>query len=440
MAECFDQLLYAVSSFLVYVDRQLHDRDVWAWVLFFVPFLVFFELPRYSFPPIALLFMRLFGWPRDDIAAKRAFLAKRPTISVLVVGLNEEFGIKRAIDTLLSLEYPNLEIIVIDDHSTDRMYELARPYADRGLIKLWRNSSPSGRAGKAAGGNLALQMSSGEFVLSVDADTSFDRDALLHMIGPFHDPEVGAVAGNLKVRNAGNSFWTCMQAVEYIISIGLYRRWLNLFQRNVQVSGAFGAFRRSVLAQVGGWDSELAEDSDLSLKIRRSGWKIIFAPDAISLTDVPEKAAGLARQRIRWDKSFIRTFYRKHVDLLNPRRYGWRYCLLMGQEFGFSVLFSYLYVFYTAYLLITDPMLLIFVWCACAVAYWLMTAISLSINLVFTDRPKEEAALLWAVWAFPIYKSWLRLVRIYAYTLELARLDYEDPFLPQTVWRNAPRW
>jgi len=205
-----------------------------------------------------------------------------PFVSIIVAGRNEADIIGGTIDSLLNLSYKNKEIIVVDDCSDDNMYDICKKYADKGQIRLFRNSSATGRAGRPVATNLGVRMSRGEFIISVDADTSYDYDIIEKMIAPFWNTEIGAVAGNLKIRNIGNTVWADLQAVEYAISIGLWKRWTSFLGTTLQASGAFGAFRKEAIMDVGGWDPELAEDADISLKIKKCGWKIDFAPLAIA--------------------------------------------------------------------------------------------------------------------------------------------------------------
>ena len=331
-----------------YIEFQTYfiERTWIEWLLFFFPFYIFGEFPRYVLPAFALPLLRLFGLPRPDLRKKIQFLDTFPSVSILLVGYNEEDCIVPAIRSLLELDYPNLEIIVVDDGSTDRMYEMAYPFAARGKIRLYKNRQATGRSGRPSASNLALSLSHGDYIVSVDADTSFDRDILLHMIGPFYDETVGAVAGNIKPRNTKGSLWAKMQAIEYLKSLTLWKAWLNVLGMNMQASGAFGAFRRTALMECGAWSPELAEDADLSLKVKRSGWRIVFAPEAVSMTTVPDTARMLVGQRYRWDKGLVRTYFHKHKDLSFAFKKDWRTALEMCFEYFFSIFMTIIFPFW----------------------------------------------------------------------------------------------
>lgn len=433
-------LAFSIQEFTAFFVIHFAKRGPIEWIFFFFPFYVFGEFPRYVLPAVHLLAIKMFSRAPKDDDAKANFIATGPSVSVLVVGLNEEKSIVHCIESLLELNYPNLEIIVVDDHSTDRMHEKAKPYADRGLIKLFKNTGAAGRFGRPVGSNMALSISKGEFILSVDADTSFDRDVILHMIGPFYDQTVGVVAGNLKVRNIDGGIWPRLQAIEYAQSISLWKNWLNTWNANVQASGAFGAFRRKALQECGGWDSELAEDADLSLKIKRSGWKIIFAPKAIAMTTVPSTLRTLVRQRHRWDRSFLRTYFHKHGSLMRFWRYDWRNAVEMSLLYFFDVFLTFLYVIWFGIMISYYPLVLVFIFMITYFIY-LATGIFITfVSLTVSERGRNEWGLLLSILPFPTYKGMLRLIRLYSLTLEALRLNYSDEYLPESAWRNTRKW
>ena len=422
-----------------YMD-QLGNRPLYEWFLFFFPFFVFGEIPRYVVPALTLLTVKVFGRARENEDARSRFMSTTPSISVLLVGFNEEKNIARAIESLLEFNYPNMEIIIVDDGSTDGTFEEAKAYADRGLVKLYRNSSASGRQGRPAASNMALHLSRGDFIISVDADTSFDRDALVQIISPFHDPAVGVVAGNLKARNATTNLITRMQALEYLQSITLWKTWLNLLGWNMQASGAFGAFRREAMEEIAAWDPELAEDADISLKIKKAGWKVVFAPKAIAMTNVPDDWPSLITQRYRWDRGLLRTYFRKHVELMKFWRYDWRNTAEMSLEFLFSIVLPYCYLAWLVFMLLFYPIILVFAIVIMYFVYLAVSLLSLTTAGVTSERVHYDLQLLPYTVLFPFYKSLFRWVRLYALSLEAMRVNYEQSYLPESAWRNSQRW
>ena len=129
------------------------------------------------------------------------------------------------------------------------------------------------RAGKSAACNLGFSRASGAIIVNVDCDCILERHALLHLCQPFIDPIVGAIAGNIVVRNADASLIAGFQAIEYLISISQGKQSANLTDQMTCVSGAFGAFRRTAIQGVGGLDAGGGEDLDATLRLRTSGWR-----------------------------------------------------------------------------------------------------------------------------------------------------------------------
>lgn len=435
-----DSIVFFLNDYTQYIQYEIHARGWFEWVFFFFPFVVFGEMPRYLLPALLVPLLKLFRIPPDDTAAKRKFLETHPKVSVVVAGRNEEKVIGGTIQSLLELNYDNLEIIVVDDNSTDRMYEVAKPYADRGLIRLFRNTATAGRGGRPSATNFGLRMATGDIVISVDADTSYDRSTVLNMVGPFYDRTVGVVAGNLKVRNLGESVWANLQAAEYMISIGLWKRWTSILGTTMQASGAFGAFRREAIADVGGWDSELAEDADISLKIRKLRWRIVFAPLAIAMTTVPPLFRSLVRQRIRWDRGTVRTYYHKHGNLMDFRRFPISNFFELSVEYVMTVVATVVYAVYLIFMLWYNLRLLTFVLLVSYCFYVVTAALSLFTAVLLSERRRHEWWLLGYSLIFPFYKSCFRWIRLYAIILETLRVRYRDSYLPESAWDNTPKW
>lgn len=273
-------------------------------------FMVVFEIPRYTFAFLIAALLR----PRSPEPGAAAQEFGR--VSVVVAGHNEDGAIERCILALREQSRAPDEIIVVSDGSTDRMPARLNALLRRGLID--RAYATELRSGKSAACNLAIRAATGEIVICVDCDCSFDRHALRNILLRLADPTVGAVSGNIMVRNSKASLISAFQAIEYLISISLGRQAADVLGQVSCVSGAFGAFRKSALEAVGGLDAGSGEDLDLTLRLRHQGWHVRFAADAICYTDVPETVIGLLRQRFRWERDAVRLRYRKHIDLMNP--------------------------------------------------------------------------------------------------------------------------
>ena len=172
--------------------------------------------------------------------------------------------------------------------------------------------------GKPTALNHGLAEATGEIIVSIDADTIVDPEAVPRLVRHFADPKVGAVAGNVKVINR-NRWITRWQALEYITSQNLEKRAFDLLNCIPVVPGAAGAWRADVLRDSGGFSGDtVAEDTDLTLTIRRNGWKILYDEEAIGRTEVPETVDTLIRQRFRWTFGTLQAVW-KHRDTAGNR-------------------------------------------------------------------------------------------------------------------------
>ncbi len=246
-------------------------------------------------------------------------LAEAPPVSVIVPAYNEAAVIESALRSLLDLDYPAYEIIVVDDGSTDdtaaRAGALAGDYG-RASIRVLRRAN----AGKASALNAGIAVASHDFVLCMDADSRLSRDSLRAAIRHFRDPRVGAVAGNVKVVNRG-TMWTALQALEYIEGLNLARRAQGFLHVVNIVPGPIGVFRREALASVGGYDTDtFAEDADLTLKVLTAGWHITYENRAIAWTEAPERLHDLIKQRYRWTRGILQALRKRRAWLGSPRR------------------------------------------------------------------------------------------------------------------------
>ena len=224
--------------------------------------------------------------------------AYAPSVAVVVPAYNEEKVIVQTIASLLASEHPaRFEIIVVDDGSTDATYRrVGEAFAGNAAVRVF--TRPNG--GKSAALNFGVAQTRAEIVVALDADTLFRRDALAKLIRHFADPRVGAVAGNAKVGNRINVL-TRWQALEYITSQNLDRRAFDVLNCITVVPGAVGAWRRELIEQAGGFsDLTLAEDADLTLAIRKLGYRVVYEEAAVALTEAPDTVRGFLRQRYRW--------------------------------------------------------------------------------------------------------------------------------------------
>jgi len=390
-------------------------------------FVLIFEVPRYlmGFISVAVLSVRTSKTPTPVDVGR---------VSVVIAGHNEEDSIERCVVSLREQSLPPDEIIVVSDGSTDRMPAKLRELQASGRIQEAHCTQM--RAGKSAGFNLGAGRATGDIVVNVDSDCTFDRNAIREIVRPFTDPQMGGVAGNIIVRNPNVSVITSCQAIEYMISISQGKQAANLTSQMTCVSGAFGAFRRVTLERVGGLDAGGGEDLDVTLKLRTAGWKALFAADAICYTEVPTTLEALTRQRFRWERDAIRLRYRKHRDLLNP--FSTRFDvveLLHELDFiTFNIIAAAAFPFYLVWLFVTFGDLAPLILLAAQFGMWGLDGVTFLLAAWMTPKANALALVPYLPAYSPFYGFLMRFIRLAAYLQEwVFRASYHDPYVPQKV-------
>jgi cellulose synthase/poly-beta-1,6-N-acetylglucosamine synthase-like glycosyltransferase len=279
--------------------------------------------------PLALL-------ARRRAARQRFDPAFRPPVSVMIAAYNEATVIERTVRAALASDWSDLEVIVVDDGSTDATAEVvAGAFGDDPRVRLIRQAN----AGKAAALNAAIAASRHEVLVGFDADTQVEPDAIALLARHFADPAIAAIAGNVKVGNRINAL-TIWQSIEYITSQNLDRRAFAMLNAVTVVPGAIGAWRKSAVHAVGGYVSDtLAEDMDLTWRLRRAGWRISADPEPVGWTEAPETFGPFLGQRFRWAYGSLQVLW-KHRGALG--RYGWFGRLVLPAQWVFAVLFQIL--------------------------------------------------------------------------------------------------
>jgi cellulose synthase/poly-beta-1,6-N-acetylglucosamine synthase-like glycosyltransferase/peptidoglycan/xylan/chitin deacetylase (PgdA/CDA1 family) len=242
-----------------------------------------------------------------------------PRVAVLIPAYNEEKVIVRTIRSVMMSNYKNIRVIVIDDGSKDNTYRAAVDAypADIASGRLTVLTKPNG--GKADALNFALDRTTEEIYIGIDADGVIAHDAITNLVPHFADPKVGAVAGNAKVGNRVN-LWTRWQALEYITSQNFERRALDLFDVVMVVPGAIGAWRTEAVKQGGGYHTNtVAEDADLTMNLLEQGYWVIYEDRALAFTEAPVNMNGLMRQRFRWSFGILQAIF-KHRGAIAKRR------------------------------------------------------------------------------------------------------------------------
>ncbi len=242
-----------------------------------------------------------------------------PLVSVLVPAFNEEKVIARTVRSILESGYDNVEVLVIDDGSSDATAQVVTQAAERDpRVRLLSKAN----GGKAHAANAGLAVARGEIVVAVDADTIVTAGAIGHLVGHFADPQITAVCGNVEVGNV-RSWLTRFQAIEYVTSQNFDRRAFALLNCVSVVPGALGAWRRDAVLAVGGYSTDsLTEDADLTLTVLQAGGRIAYEPRAIGRTEAPESVSALLKQRFRWTYGTYQCLF-KHRRAFFRGTLGW---------------------------------------------------------------------------------------------------------------------
>jgi poly-beta-1,6 N-acetyl-D-glucosamine synthase len=240
-----------------------------------------------------------------------------PPVTILVPAYNEGPVIEASVRSLLQLDYPAYEILVVDDGSTDDTRERVAPLEGRhGDVTVRLVSKLNG--GKASALNTGIALARHDYVLCMDGDSKLEPQVLRVAMPHFAKSHVAAVAGNVKVINR-DTHLARFQALEYIEGLNMARRAQGFVRVVNIIPGPIGLFRRSVLQEVGGYDRDtFAEDADLTLKILSSGWHIVYEDRAVAWTEAPETTLDLVKQRYRWTRGILQAVRKRKFALLNP--------------------------------------------------------------------------------------------------------------------------
>lgn len=284
----------------------------------------------------------LFFRNRWEKSAEPAPLARHPRVSVLIPAHNEERVIAGALAAATAIDYPDYEIVVVDDGSTDATRHLVEPYVQRGQVRLVAKLQ---NEGKALALNDALPCLNGEIVLIMDADAEPVPDILHHIVPHFEHARVAAVTGNPRVKNV-DTFLARLQLIEFSSIVSLLRRSQRIWGRIMTVSGVVAAFRKSALLDAGGFSPEMpTEDIELTWKLQRRFWDIRYEPRALVWMTVPSTLSGLIRQRRRWSRGLMQVLH-KHRDVILHWKYRRMWPIFV--ESVLSILWSACFVVLTS--------------------------------------------------------------------------------------------
>lgn len=279
------------------------------WITDSILFFSFLFLTKY------FIYMFLSPWYDTVMAIQRLKYKKhiacyRPKVSVIIPAWNEEVGLIHTVESVLKSSYSNLEIIVVNDGSTDNSDLLMRDFIapndkSENTKKITYHYKENGGKGSAL--NKGIELSSGEIILTIDADGIIGQDTVKNFITYFANPKVMGAVGNVKVANT-DSVIGVTQCLEFIFSF-YFKKADALMGSIYIIGGAAGAFRREVFDILGPYsEGNITEDIELTVRMQKAGMKIVYASDAIVYTEGASDIKSLMKQRLRWKRGRIDTF------------------------------------------------------------------------------------------------------------------------------------
>lgn len=429
-----------VADFFEYIQSMGYQRFVRIFWFF-----VFFELIRYvivDFISLNSAMLKKYLNRKNRQEATYRMLLEQPLVSIIIPGKNEGKHIYKLVMSLREQTYQNIEIIVVDDGSDDDTPFIGRDMEKNGFIdKFIRNEF---RGGKESAANLALRFSTGKYVIHMDADCSYNRDAVFEIIVPFYENNnIGAIGGNVMVKNYKDSLATTLQAVEYYDSISIGRIVSSHLGIYRVISGAFGAFKMEAIQKIQGWDIGPGLDGDITVKIRKIGYLIKFAPDAVCLTNAPNTFRKLAKQRLRWDKSLIRFRLRKHKDVFFPNKhFSFVSFISFVENIFYNLILNIKWYVYFIDMIINFPSEIKFVVVTNIMLY--ATVNYFKFLLFSLYRRYKNASVSYFLVYIPLmviyFGYFLRIIRTIAYIQEIFfKKSYDDPWNPPKSSAHAKK-
>ena len=381
----------------------------------------------YNIPVTIAGVRRLLRASKEERRVPLLSAEKLPSVSVLVPVKNEEKVVGRLLKALLNLDYPSrkVEIILIDDGSTDKTIEICREYAAEhpNRVKLLRRSTSDG---KPSALNYGLKHANGEIVATFDADNVPEPDTLLKAVEFFEDPSIDAVQGTICSINADENMLTKFLSYEAAVRFRAYLQGKDVLKLFVHLAGTCQFIRRSVLTKIGGWSREsLSEDMEISARLTVNGCNIRYAPDVRSWEENPSTLGQLMNQRLRWYRGCLDAAFKygklarrpslrsidAEVTLVAP-------CMLTVSFLGFLI-GAFMSFFPVTY----DPVFMVLA--RATMLLTLVTLLTAGLALIYVTRPRRVANLFWLPF---IYVYW---------TLQTFVASYA---LMQIVFRRPGKW
>ncbi|WJZ03488.1 glycosyltransferase [Corynebacterium freiburgense] len=374
-------------------------------------------LIKLTFVPLSLVFeIRNAYWRKTK---HWSMIELEPLVSVIVPGFNEQNVLENCVVSIVNSNYHNLEVVLIDDGSTDQtpqiMAELEQRFHN---VRFFRQENQ----GKGAALNYGITKARGDILLFVDSDGLFSPDTVTHMLLGFNSRNVGAVCGDDRPVNIDRTLTRLLAIISHV-GTGMVRRALTMLHCMPIVSGNVGAFRRDVLEKTGFFNTDtVGEDLELTWRIHKHGYSVNFAPKALVYAESPSTIRGLWKQRVRWARGLLQTTW-MHRHMVGNFRYG---------MFGFYLLFNTITMIVVPILQVIVPFMilpLVFtsesplpngVWETLA---WLglFVSVMLVIYAIMLNKAYQDLRFAWTLILWPAYSTFVGLTMIQALILELRR-------------------
>lgn len=342
-------------------------------------------------------------------------------MSIIIPAHNEEVTIASCIKSMLALNYPNYEVIVIDDGSIDNTFKEASAVAQEARVIRQRNG------GKPDAINTGIKNATGEVIITVDADSKLHPDALMWINRRFSsNPRLGAVAGNVKIDNPVGILKS-LQSLEYTTGLNLARKSLSLLHCVTIVPGAIAALKTDVLREVGGFPIDtFAEDFDITMKIMEAGYHVEYEAHALAFTQAPKTLEDFMKQRRRWYRGMIQVLSKYQQMYCNPK-YGTAGMIgvpYMWFEVGSSLINMLLFTVVVSFGLFLTDMGSI-AW-GMAV-YWILSTVVSTYAVLIDPKPSKRELLISLLG--PFYSTFIDGVRLMTLVEETLSIEmtWEKP-------------
>jgi cellulose synthase/poly-beta-1,6-N-acetylglucosamine synthase-like glycosyltransferase len=437
-----DALIGGLQVFLTFLSGSTQQL-----ALKFAPFVVLLEMPLYV---ITWLGVMHYLWRRHT--EPPADVPYYPRVSCICNAYAEGFDVQYSVRSLLEQIYPgHIELILVLDGAVknkptyDAIVELSHHFNNEDKRRSVRFIPKPQRGGRVSATNTGLLYATGEIVMALDADTSFDNDMVAHAVKPFIDPNVVGATGPLRVRNSKKSLATRLQAIEYMLAIYLGKVGLAEWNLINNLPGAYMIYRKSIVDHVGGWNTGTGEDLDMILRVkqyirRHPKLRLVFAPGAIAHTEVPDTFRGFYIQRLRWDGDLSYIYFRKHWHSFSPL-VGWKNFLsITWYGLLFQIFLPMLQVGFMAWLLWTKPaaffigvMLLVYAFYATITLFQFLLFLTL-----LSERPRQDAPFIALLPLMPLFMISARVWSVVATFHEWFNRAHQDsPMGPWWVIRQG---